>query len=123
MKRTSIILSLTTTALLSTTLMMSGNAAASQQCGARVSVTGIAATGAIYKLKKNRAERRAERAWRAFIAGEKGPSIFSEFTNFSHPSYGLGTRYADLDNAKDVVMNCTGGSRMKCTVTATPCAD
>ena len=96
--------------------------ASAAQCGPRVSVTGNAATGAIFKLKKRRAERRAERAWRGFVAGEKGGSIFAKFTDTSHPAFGLGTRFADLDNAKKVVMNCKGGSKMRCTVTATPCA-
>lgn len=120
MKRTITVLSLSTALLLSTGLM-SGTAVADQQCGARVAVTGIAATGAIFKLKKNRAERRGKRAWRAFVAGENGPSIFSGFVDTSHAAFGLGTRYADLDNAKNVVINCKGGGKMRCTVTATPC--
>jgi len=103
-------------------IVSSSTPASAAQCGPRVSVTGNAATGAIFKLKKRRAERRAERAWRGFVAGEKGGSIFAKFTDTSHPAFGLGTRFADLDNAKKVVMNCKGGSKMRCTVTATPCA-
>ena len=114
------VVSLAFATLLSTTALLPSQASAAQ-CGTRVSVTGIPATGMVYKLKKNRAERRAERAWRGFVAGENGPSIFAEFQNTNHPSYGLGTAYANLDKAKNVKVNCKGGGKMYCTVTATPC--
>jgi hypothetical protein len=112
------------TAVAGTTVLLSAVAsspAAAAQCGPRVSVQGIPATGAIFKLKKRRAERRAKRGWRGFVAGERGASIFSQFTNTNHPAFGLGTRYADLSNARNVVINCKGGGKMYCTVTATPC--
>lgn len=95
--------------------------AAAAQCGQRVSVRGIAATGLIFNAKKRRAERRAKRAWRGFVAGENGASVFSTFNASNHPSRGLGTRFADLNNARNVVINCQGGGKMYCTVTATPC--
>lgn len=97
------------------------------QCGQRVTIDGLAAVGLVYDLRKARAERRAKRAWRAYVGGASGSSTIAElfgakFIDTNHPSYGLGTRYADLDKAKDVVINCDDGTKMKCWVTATPCA-
>ena len=122
---------LTVTAAVGTTAIASTIAAtpaqAAGQCGARLSVDGVPANGLIYKLKKNRAERRAKRAWRAAVAGESSPSSMASllgisFNHTNHPSRGLGTRYADLSKARNVVINCKGGGSMRCTVTATPCA-
>lgn len=111
-----------TIATLLTVTLMSGNAAAAQ-CGARVTVEGVAAAGAFKGPRERRGTRRAKRAWESFIAGNAGPSILSSFTSTNHPSYGLGSRFADLDNAKSVVVNCKGAGRglTRCSVTATPC--
>lgn len=105
-----------TLATLLTTTLMAGNAAAAQQCGARVAVTGAGAVGAFYGARKRRAEKRGKRAWRNFV---NGGVMFYSATGGS-PSKGLGTRYSDLDNAKNVVINCKGYP-MRCTITATPC--
>lgn len=113
-----------TFATLFTTALMSGNAAAAQACGARVAVTGVAAAGVFKRARTRRATRRANRAWESFIQGESGPSIMSSFQDTNHPSFGLGSRFADLDNAKNVVTDCKGEGRglTRCTVTATPCS-
>jgi len=105
------------TSVAMTSLMaISSPAQAAQQCGTRVAVTGAGAVGAFYKARKRRAEKRAKRAWRNYING--GISWYS--ATRGSPSKGLGSSYSDLDNAKDVKMNCTGYP-MRCTVTATPC--
>ena len=96
---------------------MSGNAAAAQECGVRVAVTGTGAVGAFYGARKRRAERRATRAWTNYING--GPNWVSAYGVGG--SQGIGTRFSNLDNAKDVVMNCKGYP-LVCTVTATPCS-
>ena len=105
-----------TFATLLTTGLMAGNAAAAQECGARVSVTGAGAVGAFYGARKRRATNRGERAWRNYING--GINWYS--ATAGSPSKGLGSRFSDLDNAKDVQTNCTGYP-MRCTITATPC--
>jgi len=112
-----------TIATLLSTVMLSGTAAAAQQCAARVTVGGVAAAGAFAGARERRATRRAKRAWEAYITGQSGPSILSSFTSTNHSSFGLGSRFADLDNAKNVVVNCKGEGRglTRCTVTATPC--
>lgn len=81
------------------------------------------AIGAFKGARIRRATRKAKRAWEAYILGSAGPSIFIGFTGTSQASYGLGSRFADLGNAKNVVINCKGAGKGKtrCTVTATPC--
>jgi len=98
-------------------MAISSPAQAAQQCGTRVAVTGTGAVGAFYKARKRRAEKRAKRAWRNYI---NGGIMWYSATVESRPSKGLGSSYSDLDNAKNVSMNCTGYP-MRCTVTATPC--
>ena len=102
-----------TIATLLSTVMLSGNAAAAQQCAARVTVGGVAAAGAFAGARERRATRRAKRAWKAYITGQSGPSILSSFTSTNHSSFGLGSRFADLDNAKNVVVNCKGEGRWR----------
>ena len=98
------------------------------QCGARLSITGKGSAALIRAARKNRAERRAKRAWTAYVGGaEDGVNILDLLgegwsNGIRNPSFGLGTRYADLDKAKNVVTNCDDGTVMHCTVTATPCA-
>ena len=117
---------MTVTATVGTALTASAFATtpaeAAGQCGARISISGLPARGAVYALRKTRAERRAKRAWRAFITGQDG-TLISDFTNTGHASFGLGSRYADLDNARNVIINCKGSgiAKMRCTVSATPC--
>jgi len=107
--RTTVIAS--TATLLLSTLLMSGNASAAQQCANLVFKSqGTQAHGAFYRAKKRRAERRAKRQWKYDVA--RTPT--------------LGSRYADLDNAKNVVINChlkNSDLSMSCTVVAQPCAD
>lgn len=101
----------------------------SAQCGTRVGVEGVGAVALIKSVRQTRAERRARRAWSALVGGAEAASTlggligldFSAAQKMS-PAFGLGTRYADLDKAKNVVMNCRDGAEMFCTVTATPCA-
>lgn len=111
-----------TLATLLMTSMMSGTAAAAQQCGARMTI-GNSAVGVFKGARTRRAKRQAKRSWEAYIQGAAGGTIFSRFGNTSTSSFGLGSRFADLDNAKNVVINCKGAGRGKtrCTVTATPC--
>lgn len=97
------------------------------QCGQRVGVYGKGSAALIYAARKRRAERRAKRAWRAFVGGADAPSIVASvldagFVSTQNAAYGLGTRYADLEKAKNVVINCEDGTVMRCIVTATPCA-
>lgn len=105
-----------TFATLLTTGLMAGNAAAAQECGARVQVTGTGAVGAFYGARKRRATKRAERAWRNYINGGRN-WVKAHGVGGSH---GLGTRFSDLDNAKNVQVDCTGYP-LVCKVTATPC--
>ena len=92
-------------------MTISTPAQAAQQCANLVFKSqGIKTYGITYKAKKRRAERRAKRQWRRDVAGHST----------------LGSRYADLDNARNIVINCLlkdkGGS-MSCTVIAQPCTD
>jgi hypothetical protein len=111
-----------TLATLLMTSMMSGTAAAAQECGARQSMSN-SAIGAFKGARIRRATRQAKRSWEAYIMGAAGGTIFSTFSGTTGSSFGLGSRFADLDNAKNVVINCKGAGRGKtqCTVTATPC--
>ena len=111
-----------TLATLLMTGMMSGTAAAAQECGARQSMSN-SASGMFKRARIRRATRQAKRSWEAYIMGAAGGTIFSTFSGTNGRSFGLGSRFADLDNAKDVVINCKGAGRGKtqCTVTATPC--
>ena len=112
-----------TIATLLITSMMTGTASAAQQCGAEQGITSTA-TGAFKGARIRRATRKAKRAWEAYIMGAAGGTILTSFSHTTGPSFGLGSRFADLDNAKNVDINCKGAGRGKtqCTVVATPCA-
>ena len=112
-----------TFAALLMTSMMSGTASAAQQCSMLQTSIYSEATGAFKGARVRRATRKAKRAWEAYIMGAAGGTILTTFTNTNQPSYGLGSRFADLDNAKNVVINCKGAGRgvTRCTVIAAPC--
>ena len=93
-----------TMATLLTTGLMAGNASAAECKNFSVKASGSSA-GAIAKFRKRRAERRAKSSWETFVAKQ------------------YGSRFANVDAAKNVRMSCGLNSRgnTKCTVTATAC--
>ena len=73
-------------------------------CKSSVRASGESA-GAVAKFRKRRAERRARNAWEKNV------------------KFNFGSRFADIDDAKNVRMSCDLNSRgnTRCTVTATSC--